>query len=172
MTEQETLSKIADIIKAGGSSVIRTAKIGQVLLESGHLEVEPDDPFRKLRSRAIEVTDLDGAPTFITVGIVLDRLQDDWIPGITALSPDEALALDAVLRLWEHELRVQLRRLIERGERSVDLPWATVVQMSKVQESYRSRLRLPKHPHGECCKHYEEAHDDPTAAAAAVLHSN
>lgn len=162
MDHESTIMQVATILKEGGPG--QKQKVTQLLVEKGYIQPEPEDPFRKIRNRAIEILDLDGQQTFVTVASILARVEDGWIPGLLALTEVEAKALDHVLRVWEHEVRVQLRHLLEQGERH-DLPWSTVVEMSKEQEAYRKRLSLPPHPHGKCCTKYEEAHDDPILAA-------
>lgn len=149
-----TINDILVALAEGKNRKDVTARVMQVLQRDGMVQPPQVDPFEGVRTRAIELRDLDGLPTFVTIGTVLQRVENGWIPALTALSDDEARALDHVLRIWEHETRRWLKSLIDNGERSIGLPWQDVVDMSRAQDGYRSRLKLPLHPHGECCTHY------------------
>lgn len=171
----EAIDNIKGVLrsKAKLSNAQKVALIEAALAEAGELQPEPEDPFEAIRNRAIELHDLDGYPTFVTVAAILDRIQAGWIPALVALTSDEAHALDHVLRIWEHELRLRLARLVQFGEQQEPLPWQTLGDMTKAQQAYRDRLALPAHPHGECCTHYMEVKDhDPVALAAGQSNGN
>lgn len=182
MSNDPLIREIADALtKPGKANSDRVRAIARLLDKAGAIEAPQEDPFRAIRTRAIEITDLDGAPTYVTVGVVLERVESGWIPGLYSLTESEAMALDHVLRIWEHESRHRLRRLVENADQpghreqiveheskvlNSDMPWRTLGEMTKAQDAYRDRLKLPKHPHGECCTHYKEVADAAMAAAA------
>lgn len=180
----DLLKRIANIVNTqGATSKERMGALREVLEAEGVIERTPVDEFAALRSKAIELSDVDGMPTFVAMGEIADRIKDGWIPGFTALGEDEAIALDRVLRIWEHEVRKLLALLLLAAERGVqdeahrladrlgsDAPWATLGQMAEAQDAVRARVRLPAHPHGECCQHYmkEEAPDAVALTARAL----
>jgi len=182
MSNDPLIRDIAEALtKPGKANADRVRMIARLLDKAGAISAPEEDPFRAVRTRAIEITDLDGAPTYVTVGVVLERVEAGWIPGLYSLSETEARALDHVLRIWAHEARHRLRRLVEYadvpGKRdkivenegrvlNSDQPWVTLGEMTKAQDAYRDRLKLPKHPHGECCTHYKEVADAAMAAIA------
>ena len=188
MSNDALIREIADALTSPGkANADRVRAIARALERSNALTQPEADPFAEVRNRAIEITDLDGLTTFVTVGVVLERVESGWIPGLLALSETEARALDHVLRIWEHESRRRLRSLVEAndypGERervlahqgqvlNTDTPWVTLGDMVKHQNAYRDRLKMPKHPHGECCNHYEEVADAAMAAAVEPDQSN
>lgn len=183
-SNDDLIRQIADALtRPGKANSDRVRMIARALDKAGALTAPDEDPFRAIRTRAIEITDLDGLPTFVTVGVVLERVESGWIPGLISLSENEQRALDHVLRIWEHESRARLARLVrvadspaearrvlaEQGHvLNSETPWATLGDMTKAQDAYRERLKLPKHPHGECCTHYEEVAHAAMAATAGT----
>ncbi len=182
MTEGDLTRRIQDALTAPGKSNSDRVRMITRAMESEDYILEPgeDDPFAGTRNRAIEITDLDGQPTFVTVGVILERVEQGWIPGLMALTEDETVALDHVLRIWEHEARFRLNSLIEAGgdhsRREKVLarqqkvvgdqhPWVALGDMTKAQNAYRDRLSLPKHPHGTCCTKYTQEADHAITAA-------
>lgn len=179
----DLIRQIADAITAPGkANADRVRMIARAMDRAGALTAPESDPFTGIRSKAIEIRDLDGLPTFVTVGVVLERVEAGWIPGLLSLSEPEQRALDHVLRIWEHESRARLASLVktfddpsqssrvvaEQGHTlNTETPWVTLGEMTKAQDAYRERLKLPKHPHGECCTHYEEVAHAAMAATAS-----
>ena len=165
---QHLLNEIGKLVSGGGEKLSardRVRLVQQALESAGVINRPPADPFHGLRNQAIEITDLDGQPTFVTVGVVLERVEEGWIPALVALSEAEMRALDHVLRIWEHEARRRLRKLSEaaadrqRAEQALaeeghwsgsTTPWVSLGDMTRDQQAYRDRLKLPAHPHGEC----------------------
>lgn len=187
---QSLLTKIGNLV-AGKDKITardRVRLVQQALEDAGVIQRPEADPFHALRNQAIEISDLDGLPTYVTVGVVLERIENGWIPALVALSETEMRALDHVLRIWEHEARRRARRLSEAAtsgrERAelvlleesavlgTDKPWVTLRDMTHQQQAYRDRLKLPAHPHGECCTHYEEVAHAAMADTAGVGESN
>lgn len=176
------IRRIAEALTAPGkANADRVRMIARAMDKAGAIEAPEQDPFVGIRSKAIEITDLDGQPTFVTVGVVLERVESGWIPGLLSLSEPEQRALDHVLRIWEHEARHRLAALVQAHDNpqikedllrrqghvlNTDTPWVTLGEMTKAQNAYRERLKLPKHPHGECCTHYEEVAHAALAATA------
>lgn len=185
MSDRDKLiNAIADALtKPGKGNAERVRSITHMMEKGGLLPDPESDPFHAIRNQAIEIVDLDGQPTYVTVGAILERVEAGWLPALTSLNADEARSLDHVLRIWEHEARRRLRVLVEVNEdpkRAAavvrieaqllgnDRPWLTLGHMEQAQNAYRARLKLPAHPHGECCTHYqEEAH---AAMAATARH--
>lgn len=188
MTNDELLDLITKALTAPGkANADRVRMITRAMVKANAIKRPEEDPFAGMRSKAIEITDLDGQPTYVTVGVVLERVESGWIPGLLSLSEIEQRALDHVLRIWEHESRARLRALVHaaddpvRAQRVVseqgrvlnsETPWVTLGDMAKAQDAYRERLQLPKHPHGECCTHYEEVAHAAIAAAAGTGEPN
>lgn len=186
---QHLLDQIGKLVSGGAkmSARDRVRMVQEALESAGVIERPQADPFHGLRNKAIEVQDLDGQPTFITVGMVLERVEDGWIPALVALSEEEMRALDHVLRIWEHEARRRLRKLSEaaadrqRAQRALEeeghwlgtsTPWVSLGDMTRDQQAYRDRLKLPAHPHGECCTHYEEVAHAAMASTAGSHEPN
>jgi hypothetical protein len=181
-TNDALIQKIAEALTAPGkANADRVRMIARAMDKAGAIAPPEEDPYRGIRTRAIEITDLDGQPTFVTVGVVLERVESGWIPGLHSLTPNEQEALDHVLRIWEHEARRRLALLVQAYDNpqakedllrrqghvlNTDTPWVTLGEMTKAQNAYRERLKLPKHPHGECCTHYEEVAHAAMAAAS------
>lgn len=182
MERDALIEAIANALKTPGKANAERVRRITHLMEKAEVLPSPEsDPFHAIRNQAIEIVDLDGLPTFVTVNAILERVEGGWIPALVSLNADEARGLDHVLRIWEHEARRRLRLLVEvaedpaRREQVLRVqtevfgsltPWTTLGHMEQVQAAYRDRLKLPAHPHGECCTHYEEvAH---AAMAAAV----
>lgn len=179
----DLIKRIAEALTAPGkANADRVRMIARAMDKAGALEAPQEDPFHSIRTQAIEITDLDGQPTYVTVGVVLERVESGWIPGLLSLSEDEQRSLDHVLRIWEHETRARQIRLVRAADNpkeaeavlkqqghtlNSETPWVTLGDMTKAQNAYRDRLKLPKHPHGECCNHYEEAADAAMAATAS-----